>query len=94
MISPTKLYDSVPAWTPDEAADLILETIVKRPRRVKVGPPALLEMLYTIQPEAVEALASRAFHMLPSSAAARGEKQPEPSGGAIALATIVRGTQW
>jgi NAD(P)-dependent dehydrogenase (short-subunit alcohol dehydrogenase family) len=94
MISPTKLYDFVPAWTPDEAADLILETIVKRPRRVKVGPPAVLEMLYTVQPELVEALASRAFHMFPSSAASRGEKQPEPTSGAIALATVVRGTQW
>ena len=94
MISPTKLYDYLPAWTPDEAADLILDTIVKRPRRVKVGAPAIAEVLYALQPELMEALASRAYQMFPSSAAARGERQPKPSGGAIALATMVRGTQW
>jgi hypothetical protein len=94
MIAPTKLYDYLPAWSPDEAADLILRTIVERPRRVKVGPPAWVETLYTIQPDLVEALASRVFHLFPSSAAARGETQAKPSGRAIALGTLVRGTQF
>ncbi len=94
MIAPTKLYDYLPAWTPDQAADLILKTIVERPRRVKVGPPALVETLYTLQPDLVEALAAQVFRLFPSSSAARGRKQEKPSSGAIALATVVRGTQW
>ena len=94
MIGPTKLYDYVPAMTPDAAAGLIMETIVKRPRRVKTAAPATLELLYTMQPKLVEALLGRAFKLFPSSAAAKGEQQAKPSNSAVAVASVIRGTQW
>src|SRR3954464_5658793 len=34
MIAPTKMYDSVPTLTPDEAADLIVRGIIEKPSRI------------------------------------------------------------
>src|SRR3546814_15525403 len=34
MIAPTKMYDSVPTLTPDEAADLLVKAIIERPTRI------------------------------------------------------------
>ncbi len=94
MIGPTKLYDYVPAMTPDAAAELVIETIVKRPRRVKTAVPASMELMYAMQPKLVEALLGRAFRLFPSSSAAKGETQTKPSASAVAVASVVRGTQW
>src|SRR3546814_9448938 len=46
MIAPTKLYDSVPTLTPDEAAALLVKAIIERPTRLatRLGIfPALLQ---------------------------------------------------
>jgi NAD(P)-dependent dehydrogenase (short-subunit alcohol dehydrogenase family) len=34
MIAPTKIYDSVPTLTPDEAAEMVADAIVYRPKRI------------------------------------------------------------
>ena len=34
MIAPTKIYDSVPTLTPDEAAQMVADAIVYRPKRI------------------------------------------------------------
>ena len=34
MIAPTKMYESVPTLTPDEAADLVVKGIIERPSRI------------------------------------------------------------
>lgn len=34
MIAPTKMYDSVPTLSPDEAADLVVKGIIERPSRI------------------------------------------------------------
>jgi NAD(P)-dependent dehydrogenase (short-subunit alcohol dehydrogenase family) len=34
MIAPTKMYESVPTLTPEEAADLVIKGIIERPSRI------------------------------------------------------------
>ena len=94
MIAPTKAYDYFPAWTPDQAARLIIEAIVNQPRRVKVGVPAAVEVLYALRPKLMEALLGRAYTLSSSLGAAKGRSQDKPNASAIALATVTPGTQW
>jgi short-subunit dehydrogenase len=94
MIAPTKAYDYFPAWTPDQAARLIIEAIVNQPRRVKVGVPAAVEVLYALRPKLMETLLGRAYTLSSSLGAAKGRSQDKPNASAIALATVTPGTQW
>jgi len=94
MIAPTKMYDYFPAWSPDQAAQLVIETIIKQPRRVKPSVPATLEMLYAMQPKLVESLMGRAFALIKTPTSARPPKAEKARAGEVALATLTPGTLW
>ena len=96
MIGPTKMYDSVPTLTPDEAADLIVEAIIERPSRVATRLGTFAAVLNAIAPKAYEVVMNTAFHLFPDSAAAKGMKgRDEPaSNEQIAFAALMRGVHW
>jgi NAD(P)-dependent dehydrogenase (short-subunit alcohol dehydrogenase family) len=96
MIAPTKIYDSFPTISPDEAADLICEAIRAKPKQINTRLGTFGEIAYAIAPKAVDQVLHMAYKVRPDSAAARGEKQPDekPSGEAVALAHLMRGVHW
>jgi NAD(P)-dependent dehydrogenase (short-subunit alcohol dehydrogenase family) len=96
MIGPTKIYDSFPTLTPDEAADLICEAIRSRPKQINTRLGTFGEVAYAIAPKAVDQILHMAYKVFPDSAAARGEKDAseQASGEAIALAHLMRGVHW
>jgi NAD(P)-dependent dehydrogenase (short-subunit alcohol dehydrogenase family) len=95
MIEPTKFYRSIPALDPKEAAEMIAEAIVTRPKRVAAAAPSLVELAYTASPGSVDAVANMAYHLFPDSRAARGEQSPEQlSGRARLFARVLRGPHW
>ncbi len=96
MIAPTTFYRSVPALTPDQAADLICSAIAQRPKRVSTRVGNFSELAYAVVPDSVDAVVNTAYRLFPDSAAARGEaEKDEPlSGAAWLLARIVRGQHW
>ena len=61
MIAPTRVYADVPALSPDEAAALVVDAIVRRPARVATPWGRMSDALHTFLPGAARALMSRAF---------------------------------
>ena len=94
MIAPTKLYDYAPAWSVDEASDLVIDAAVNKRKRIKTVLGQAAELSYAVWPKLNDSLLSRAFQLFPSSAAARGSKDGDakPSREGIALAYLLRGS--
>jgi NAD(P)-dependent dehydrogenase (short-subunit alcohol dehydrogenase family) len=96
MIAPTKIYDSFPTISPDEAADLICEAIRTKPKQINTRLGTFGEVAYALAPKAVDQILHMAYKVFPESAAASGKKDPseKASGEATALAYLMRGVHW
>jgi NAD(P)-dependent dehydrogenase (short-subunit alcohol dehydrogenase family) len=97
MIGPTKMYDSVPTLTPEEAADLVVKAVVERPQRIATRTGIFAEMLHLTMPSVYQVVMNTAFNLFPDSAAAKGQKSgsEEPaSTEQVAFATLMRGVHW
>ena len=96
MIAPTKMYESVPTLSPEEAADLIVKAIIERPSRVATRTGIFAATLSAIAPKAYEVVMNTAFTLFPDSAAAKGVKGRDESASneQIAFASLMRGVHW
>ena len=75
MIAPTKIYDSFPTISPDEAADLICEAIRAKPKQINTRLGTFGEVAYALAPKAVDQILHMAYKVFPESSAARGRAQ-------------------
>jgi NAD(P)-dependent dehydrogenase (short-subunit alcohol dehydrogenase family) len=99
MIAPTKMYESVPTLSPDEAADMIVDAIIHRPVRMATRLGTFAQIFYALAPRAYEILMNTAFRLFPDSAAAkgmkgRGELDKQPTSEQVAFASLMRGVHW
>ncbi|OZG72044.1 short chain dehydrogenase [Hahella sp. CCB-MM4] len=96
MISPTKIYDSVPTLTPEEAADLVAEAIINRPKRIATRLGIFAQVLHALAPKFGEIVMNTGFRMFPDSSAAAGDKDEKPkvSTEQVAFAALMRGIHW
>lgn len=72
MISPTTMYDKFPALTPDQAAGVITDAIVHRPRRASSPFGQFAAVADAVNPAVMDRVRNRAFAMFGDSAAAKG----------------------
>jgi len=99
MIAPTKMYESVPTLTPDEAAEMISQAIIERPVRLATRLGTFAQIFYALMPRAYEILMNTAFRLFPESTAAkgmkgRGEVEAQPTSEQVAFASLMRGVHW
>jgi short-subunit dehydrogenase len=99
MIAPTKMYDSFPTISPDEAADLVCEAIRSKPKQINTKLGTFGEVAYALAPKAVDQILHMAYRVFPESTAAKGEKgdktaSEKASGEAQALAYMMKGVHW
>ncbi len=98
MIAPTKMYDSVPTLSVDEAADLMVKAIIERPSRVATRLGIFAALVNAVAPKAYEVVMNTAFELFPDSAAAKGDRkalrETKPSQEQIAFAALMRGVHW
>ena len=98
MIGPTKIYDSVPTLTPDEAADLIARAIIYRPKRIATRLGTFAQVLHALAPKVGEIVMNTGYKMFPDSAAAQGKDhssdKPKVSTEQVAFAAIMSGIHW
>jgi NAD(P)-dependent dehydrogenase (short-subunit alcohol dehydrogenase family) len=95
MIAPTKFYRSLPAISPEEASDMIVEAIIYRPERIATRLGKFARAVHAISPKTWEALINTGFRMFPDSHASSGEggsnaASPEQ----IAMSQLMRGIHW
>ena len=99
MIAPTKIYDQMPVATPEEAADMVAEAIIDRPKRIATRLGLFAEVFHLAAPRMSEVVMSTAYQMFPDSAAAKGEvkekpKDAKPTPEAAIFASLLRGVHW
>ncbi|MFA5589426.1 MAG: SDR family oxidoreductase [Lysobacteraceae bacterium] len=98
MIAPTKMYDSVPTLSPDEAGDLIVQAIIERPTRIATRLGVFASVVNAVAPKAYELVMNTAFELFPDSAAARGiegaREGEQATSEQIAFAAVMRGVHW
>jgi NAD(P)-dependent dehydrogenase (short-subunit alcohol dehydrogenase family) len=96
MIAPTKIYDSFPTITPEEAADLICEAIRAKPKTINTRLGTFGEVAYALAPKAVDQILHMAYKVFPDSAASKGkeDKDEHASTEQVALAHLMRGVHW
>ena len=78
MIAPTKIYNNVPTLSPEDAAGLIADAIVKKPVRIATNLGILGQITHAFTPRIAQKVMNRSFRLFNDSDAARGKKAPEP----------------
>jgi short-subunit dehydrogenase len=96
MIAPTKMYDNVPTISPEQAADMVKDAIIRRPQRIATRLGIFAQVTHALAPKSMEVIMNTAFNMFPDSAASQGKK---PSGRTtspeqVAFASLMRGVHW
>jgi thioester reductase-like protein len=101
MIRPTKLYDAFPTKSPEQAAEMVLDALVKRPKHIGTPTGQLMSAAYTMAPGLVDAVAYQAYRVFPDSMAAGGSGRPKLGKGernlsmaAAAIVKLTRGFHW
>ncbi len=98
MIAPTKIYESVPTITPEDAADMVKQAVIFRPQRIATRLGIFAQVLHAVAPKISEIIMNSAFRMFPDSAAAKGEKsvqgEERPTQEQVAFASLMRGIHW
>jgi len=99
MIAPTKMYNSVPTLSPEQAADLVVEAIVYKPVRIATRLGIAGAVLHAVSPKLTQIILNAAFRMFPDSTASQGKKgeaakDVEMTPEAMAFAQITQGVHW
>jgi NAD(P)-dependent dehydrogenase (short-subunit alcohol dehydrogenase family) len=98
MIAPTGIYRNFPTISADEAAEMVIEALIKRPHEVSTRVGKFGELINSISPGLHQLIMAGAYQMLPESggrkrdaAAAREDDEQPVSPEAYALGMLMRG---
>ena len=106
MIAPTDMYKAFPTLSPEEAAFMICDTLIDKPKRKASRLGTFGEVLYSVSPKTVDAVLNTAYNLFPDSKASKGEKKEVESGDdgkkkddemsteAVAMAYLMRGVHF
>jgi NAD(P)-dependent dehydrogenase (short-subunit alcohol dehydrogenase family) len=107
MIAPTDIYKAFPTLTPEEAAQMLTDAMIDKPKRLASRLGTFGEIAYSVSPKSVDIVLNTAYNLFPDSAAAKkrvkdGEPAPaeekkgsgEMSTEAVAMAYLLRGVHF
>ena len=97
MIAATTVYDSMPVLSPEEAADMVAEAVIKKPKRIATPLGIYLQVMTAVAPRFSEIVMNIMFRMFSDSAAAKGEKKQEKveaSNEQVAIAALMKGVHF
>ncbi len=99
MIAPTKMYNYVPTWSPDTAADTVIKAILERPKSIATTLGTAASISYALWPKVNDYILSKGFQLFPSSTAARGVKDKDtkaskPTLEQVVFANVFKGEHW
>lgn len=76
MMEGTTIYRAFPMRTAEEASELIIDGIIRQPKRVATPMGNLFELAYGLAPSAIERVLHAAYELYPESGDERDLKQP------------------
>jgi NAD(P)-dependent dehydrogenase (short-subunit alcohol dehydrogenase family) len=93
MIAPTEIYERMPALTPDEAASIVVDAVIRRPVRIATRLGIFGQFVHALAPRIAQIIMNTGFRMFPDSTAATGEafKAESASADQKAFAQLMRG---
>ncbi|WP_436493731.1 SDR family oxidoreductase [Actinokineospora sp. HUAS TT18] len=101
MIRPTKIYDAFPTKSPEQAADMVMDALLNRPKHIGTPTGQLISAAYSLAPGFVDAVAYQGYRIFPDSTAAGGKEGIKVGKGernltaaAGALARLTKGFHW
>ena len=95
MIAPTKIYDYVPTWSPDDAANTVMRALVEKPKSIATALGTAAAVSYAVWPKMNDYVLSKGFQLFPSSSAAKGRKDGQkPSIEQMVFANVFKGEHW
>jgi NAD(P)-dependent dehydrogenase (short-subunit alcohol dehydrogenase family) len=97
MIAPTKLYNHVPTISPNQAADMICDGIVRRPKRIATGLGVFGQVMHFLTPRVTQTIMNTGYKMFSDSAAALGGQEDTPkkiSREQRAFSRLFKGIHW
>ena len=108
MIAPTDMYKAFPTLTPDEAAQMLCDAMIDKPKRKASRLGTFGEVLYAISPKTVDIVLNQAYNLFPDSKSAKGRQKEieagedvsppaadeEMSTEAVAMAYLMRGVHF
>jgi NAD(P)-dependent dehydrogenase (short-subunit alcohol dehydrogenase family) len=108
MIAPTDMYKAFPTLSPDEAAQMLADAMIDKPKRVASRLGTFGEVLYAVSPKTMDIILNTAYNLFPDSKAAKGDKpkdgkplpaaekagDTEMSTEAVAMAYLMRGVHF
>lgn len=98
MIAPTAIYRDVDALTPDDAADLVAQAIVRKPVRIATRVGIAGQAMHAVAPRAAQIILNTMFRMFaeselkPSGVTPESDHRPHPE--RMALQHLLRGVHF
>jgi NAD(P)-dependent dehydrogenase (short-subunit alcohol dehydrogenase family) len=105
MIAPTDIYKAFPTLTPEEAAQMLCDAMIDKPKRKASRLGTFGEILYSLSPSTVDIILNQAYNLFPDSTAAKksdgaagelpdGKADDEMSTEAVAMAYLLKGVHF
>jgi len=109
MIAPTDIYKAFPTLSPEEAAEMITDAMIDKPKKVASRLGTFGEVFYSLSPKSADIVLNTAYNLFPDSKASRGkkelpageaqdgekpEKEADMSTEAVAMAYLMRGVHF
>jgi hypothetical protein len=69
------MYKAFPTLTPEEAAQMVADAILDKPKRVATRLGTFGQVLYAISPKVVDQIMNAAYKIFPDSKAAKKKKE-------------------
>jgi short-subunit dehydrogenase len=76
MMKSTTIYDAFPMRTAEQATDLVVEAIIRQPKRVAIPVGNLFEFAYGVAPGAIDRVLSAAYELYPESGDKKDQREP------------------
>lgn len=76
MMESTTIYKSFPMRTAEQAVDLIVEGIVRQPKRVSIRAGDMFELAYGLAPKAIDRVLNAAYQLYPESGDQKDQRKP------------------
>ncbi|MCB1636780.1 MAG: short chain dehydrogenase, partial [Xanthomonadales bacterium] len=83
--------------TPEDAAEMVADAVIRRPQRIATRLGIFAEVLHLLAPKIYEVVMNTAYQLFPDSAAAKGQKggaEAPTSSEQVAFAALMRGIHW
>jgi NAD(P)-dependent dehydrogenase (short-subunit alcohol dehydrogenase family) len=106
MIEPTKIYKAFPTISPEQAAGMVADGIIDRPKKIASGLGNFAEVAYAAAPKLVDSVLNMGYHLFPDSSAAKksagqggdgqggDDSEEQTSTEGMAFAYLLRGIHW